>query len=316
MSAPNYDISPLVRIDEHPGKDRGISLYLKRDDLLHPEIEGTKWRKLSAILPEIRSAYPAGLLTFGGAFSNHLHAVSAAGRIFGVPTIGVVRGEHANLQNPTLRACAANGMVLWPKSKSAYEALKDADPGQFEREFPGRFVLPEGGSTPQALRACAEIPTEIRAQLAKGQDYSTCYCCVPAGTGCTAAGVLAGWGQAPGRVLVFPVSRQGIDRERLRGLSEEIADGADWSFDLVEDYIFGGFAKLHPPVVDFARAFYGQTQIVLDPIYTAKMMFGVFDLLGKGTHFEPGSAVVVLHTGGQQGWDGFAARYGDGGRLL
>lgn len=292
--------SPLQLLDAHPGKERGIALYLKRDDLLHPEIEGSKWRKLSAVLPDIRSKYPGGILSFGGAFSNHLHAVSVVGRIFGIPTIGIVRGEHADVQNPTLRSCAENGMMLVPTPKTAYEALKNADPSLFEQQYPGCFVLPEGGYTPQAVQACAEIPREIRAQLPEKCSSGPLYCCVPAGTGCTAAGVVAGFGQTSGKVLVFPVSRHGIEGD----------------FEVVEDYIFGGFAQLYPPVVEFARGFYRRTQIVLDPIYTAKMMFGVFDLLKRGTYFEPGSTVVVLHTGGQQGWNGFAARYGEQGRLF
>jgi len=314
--SPTHTTSTLVRIDDHPGTDCGISLFLKRDDLLHPEIEGSKWRKLSAVLPEIRAKHPAGILTFGGAFSNHLHAVSAAGRIWGIPTIGIVRGEHADLQNPTLRSCAENGMALLPKPKTSYEALKNADSALFEAEFPGVFVLPEGGNTPEALRACAEIPREIRAQLQEAQPDNLLHCCVPAGTGCTAAGVVAGSGQEQGKVVVFPVSRNGIDRERLLFLIRRAdLEGAGQNLDIVEDYIFGGFAKLNEPVVEFARAFYRNNQIVLDPIYTAKMMYGVFDLLGKGACFEPGSTVVVLHTGGQQGWDGFAARYGKRGRL-
>jgi 1-aminocyclopropane-1-carboxylate deaminase len=312
--------SPLQQVAEHPGQARGIRLFVKRDDLLHPQICGSKWRKLAAVLPIVKSEYPGGIITFGGPFSNHLHAVAAAGRIFDINTYGIVRGQNADRSNPTLRFASAQGMLLFPTSKMEYDACKSRGEKLFWPELKRFYLLPEGGNTPEAVRACADIPQEIIAQLRAENleaPQGQIFICAPAGTGCTAAGIVAGLAASNGRVLIFPVENQGVDEESVLPLARTFrGEEADWAerFVFVRDYFFGGFAKLHPPVVDFARAFFQQTKILLDPIYTSKMMFGVFDLLAKG-HFPPGSTVVALHTGGLQGWEGFRARYGEAGSV-
>lgn len=320
---PDALISPLEHIAEHPGKAQGISLFIKRDDLLHPEICGSKWRKLAAVLPIVKKSYRGGVITFGGPFSNHLHAVATAGRIFGIYTFGIVRGKHADLENPTLRACRDSGMMLFPTPKAEYDACKDRGDELLGRGFPHYYILPEGGKTPQAIEACANIPWEVATQLVQQNPkiaQGPLYLCVPAGTGCTAAGIVAGL--APNsHALVFPVNSHDFDKDMLLRMiaKTDLRDIPPWfeleqRFSLVHDYTFGGFAKLHPPVIDFVRSFLRQTNILLDPIYTAKMFFGVFDMLAKG-YFAPGSTIVVLHTGGSQGWEGFKARYGEAGEV-
>lgn len=311
----NLPISPLQLIPEHPGNSQGISLFIKRDELLHPEIEGSKGRKLAALLTKVKPSHPGGLVTFGGAFSNHLHAVAVAGRIFGIPTVGILRGEHVDLQNPTLRCCQENGMTLRRMPKAQYDVCKNQGGPLLNSEFPQSYLLPEGGNVPEALEACAAIPREITAQLLNqhpslsGQPL---YLCTPAGTGCTAAGILAGLGTPDSQVMVFPVSKHGVDPESILQLLHKAGfhdPELKQRFNMIHHYTFGGFAKFHPPVIDFARSFFQQTNILLDPIYTAKMLFGVFDMLAKGV-FAPESTVVALHTGGLQGWEGFNARYG------
>lgn len=304
-------VSPLTLISGHPGKARGISLFIKRDDLLHPEIEGSKGRKLAAVLPQIKELYPEGLVTFGGAFSNHLHAVAVAGRIFGIRTLGILRGEYADLQNPTLLACQVNGMELirWPKAK--YDAFKEQGAPPLEPEFKDRFFLPEGGNTPEAVAACMAIPKEMLHQLPIECAGRPLFICTPAGTGCTAAGIVAGLHAPNAEVLIFPVSSHHFDDATIRALLPK-GSGAAPSFRLVHEYTFGGFARLHPPVMDFVRRFYQQTNILPDPIYTGKMLFGVYDKLEKAA-FPEESTVVVLHTGGLQGWAGFQQRFGQAG---
>lgn len=110
----DFPISPLEPIAEHPVKDAGVSLFVKRDDLVHPDIQGNKWRKLAPVLEEVKKSYPGGIITFGGPFSNHLEAVAVAGRVFNISTFGIVRGKHVDLNNPTLRAARHNGMMLFP----------------------------------------------------------------------------------------------------------------------------------------------------------------------------------------------------------
>ncbi|MBK6995574.1 MAG: pyridoxal-phosphate dependent enzyme [Lewinellaceae bacterium] len=313
----NLPISPLQIILEHPGNNRGISLFIKRDDLLHPEIQGSKGRKLSALLPDIKQSHPGGLATFGGAFSNHLHAVAVAGRLFGIRTFGILRGEYVDLQNPTLRFCQENGMTLRPMAKAQYDACKTQGEALLWDAFPECYFLPEGGNTPQALEACAAIPKEIATQLSQqhpelsGQAH---YLCTPAGTGCTAAGIVAGLVSPKSEVMIFPVSSHGFDGANILDLLAKTGrEGPEMEsrFTINHEYTFGGFAKHHPPVIEFVRSFFQQTNILLDPIYTAKMLFGVFDMLAKGD-FAPNSTVVALHTGGLQGWEGFSKRYGTG----
>ncbi len=304
-------ISPLQLIPEHPGVSQGISLFVKRDDLLHPNIQGSKGRKLAAIFPFIRQTCPGGVVTFGGAFSNHLHAVAVAGRLFGVPTYGILRGAYADLSNPTLRACLENGMTLIPWPKLRYDACKQQGWERLQPDFPGCYILPEGGNTPEALKACASISAEILDQLPASMGKPL-YLCVPAGTGCTAAGMIAGLTIPNSEVMIFPVSSQDIDHfsilQLLANAGLDVPD-LETRFQFQSDYIFGGFAKLHPPVMDFVHTFLTQTNILLDPIYTAKMFYGIFDLLSKGAIPE-NSTVVALHSGGIQGWEGFRERYG------
>jgi len=316
----NVPISPLEAIAEHPAKDAGVELYVKRDDLLHPEIQGNKWRKLAPVLEEVRKSYPGGIITFGGPYSNHLQAVAVAGRIYDIYTFGIVRGLHADPDNPTLRAARHNGMMLFPVSKQEYDSCKHRGEELISREFPQYYILPEGGATRIGVESCAAITREIIVQLQQKkpavQPNQPLYICVPAGTGCTAAGIVDGFDRKNGQVLVFPVVNKGFDTQtilrlldetRLRSRAEMIE--LESRFSIVREYEFGGFAKKYQPVLDFARVFREQTGILPDPVYTGKMMYGIYEMLAKGD-FLPGSTVVAVHTGGLQGWEGFRQRFG------
>lgn len=294
--------SPLQLLPEHPGADAGIRLYVKRDELLHPVVQGNKWRKLAPVLPVVEADFPGGIVTFGGPFSNHLQAVAAAGRAFGIATTGIVRGQHADPGNPTLSAARADGMTLRLIAKKDYDALKN-DPETLRRDYPGACILPEGGATRQAAENCAAISREIIEQLTL-PDEAPLFICTPAGTGCTAAGVVQGFGERAGQVLVFPVVNHGFDAAQILRFLPENASEFVPRFRIIPDYEFGGFAKQHPVLLDFVERFHQTTGILPDPVYTAKMFFGVFDLLSRG-FFPPESTVVMLHTGGLQGWAGF-----------
>lgn len=312
----NIPISPLEVIAEHPGKEAGVALLIKRDDLLHPEIQGNKWRKLAPVLAGVKQSHPGGIVTFGGAYSNHLQAVAAAGRVFDIPTIGIVRGQYADLSNPTLRAAQRDGMLLVPVSKQDYDTRKHLVEEWIGQDLSRHLILPEGGCTRWAVEHCASITKEIIAQLQQPTNQPL-YLCVPAGTGCTAAGVVDGFEGINGQILVFPVVNKGFEPDtllhllhavRLRTPAESTA--LERRFSLVREYEFAGFAKRNPLVLEFARSFQQQTGILLDPVYTSKMVFGVYDLLTKGA-FPAGSTVVVVHTGGLQGWQGFQERWGE-----
>ncbi|MBL7807291.1 MAG: pyridoxal-phosphate dependent enzyme [Saprospiraceae bacterium] len=281
---------------------------MKRDDLLHPQIQGSKARKLAPVLAIVKEQYPDGLLTFGGAFSNHLHAVAVAGRIFQIPTLGILRGAYVDMENPTLKICQENGMKLIPVRKTDYKDRKQNDYQYWAEAFPRMYILPEGGNTIAGVEQCMHITQEILAQLPEEIPGKSLHICTPAGTGCTAAGIAAGMPPTKGTTWIFPVSEDGLDVStimRLLPKGMEELPAIQW----MPDYMFGGFARWNQEVVDFSTEFHQQTGIMPDPVYTGKMLFGIFDLLAKGA-FEEGSTVVALHTGGQQGWDGFRERFG------
>jgi 1-aminocyclopropane-1-carboxylate deaminase/D-cysteine desulfhydrase-like pyridoxal-dependent ACC family enzyme len=301
-------VSPLQQITGHPGADKDIQLFVKRDDLLHPDIQGSKARKLAPVLDLARQHFPDGIITFGGAFSNHLHAVAIAGHLFDIPTVGILRGTYVDVQNPTLKTCADHGMTLIPLPKATYASHKQDDYGYWRASYPKAYILPEGGNTPDAVLHCTNISAEILAQLPPESLNRPLHICTPAGTGCTAAGVAAGLPASKGSTWVFPASSDNLEWETIRQL---LPPGMLETPDIrwIPDYICGGFARWDQNVMDFVHPFHQQTGIMPDPVYTAKMLYGIFDLLTKGA-FQEGSCIVALHTGGQQGWAGFQHRFG------
>jgi 1-aminocyclopropane-1-carboxylate deaminase len=302
-------VSPLINIENHPGAGQHIRLFIKRDDLLHPQIQGSKARKLAPVLELVKKSYPGGIVTFGGAFSNHLHAVAVAGRLFNIPTTGIIRGSFVDLENPTLKACLENGMMLHPMRKAAYREGKLEGWQRLQNDFPEAFILPEGGNTPDAVKECMSISAEILRQLPADLHGYPLIICAPAGTGCTAAGVAAGIPESVGETWIFPVSDHDLNLQTITALLPEglqTPNRIRW----IPDYIAGGFAKWSRELMEFTRQFYQQTGILPDPIYTAKMLMGIYDLLGKGA-FADESVIVALHTGGHQGWEGFVHRYGE-----
>ena len=312
MYQPSLLSSPLTLIHHHPGTSAQISLCLKRDDLLHPAIHGNKWRKLEPLITELQKGAYTGILTFGGPFSNHIHAVAAAGRLYGFSTAAIVRGQAADLSNPTLAFARSRGMQIFPVSKKDYDArTESAAVRGIKADFPGYFHLPEGGSTAAAAHNCMHISQEIIRQI-NPENGGLLFVAVPAGTGCTAAGVIAGLGDA-GTVLVFPAAPYGVDEASIRERIAEILPRPAPDFKVIADYCRDGFAAFWPEWIDFAAEFYLENVVLLDPVYTVKMMYGLFDLLTKG-FFPPGSTVVAVHTGGLQGWEGYHQRYQQSGK--
>ena len=274
---------------------------MARDDLTHLELPGNKWRKLKCNLREADRLGHDTLLTFGGAYSNHLAAVAAAGRLTGRRTVGVVRGEelaHRPL-NPTLTRAAADGMQLQFVDRAAYRRRQEPEfVAELLRTTGPAYVLPEGGSNALALPGCAELVQELQTLT----DFDTL--CVACGTGGTLAGLLTGL-QGQQEALGFAALkgadflRQDIDQLTKTGTGHTYAN---WK--LRTDYHGGGYARLTSELRQFIREFQHRHNILLDPIYTSKMMVGIFNLLAKG-YFRRGSTVIAIHTGGLQAWDGF-----------
>ncbi|GLW97827.1 1-aminocyclopropane-1-carboxylate deaminase [Microtetraspora sp. NBRC 16547] len=274
--------SPIEEVrDERLG---GVRLLLKRDDLIHPEISGNKWRKLKYNLG------PGRVLTFGGAYSNHIRAVAAAGAAYGFETIGVIRGEEHLPLNPSLAYAVSRGMRLTYLDRSTYRRKHTPEViDALRAEFGDFRLLPEGGSNAAAVRGCAEIPAELDAQL----DSYDLVCC-PVGTGGTLAGIAAGL--APGREAVgFSVLKGG---EFLAGevarLQREALGRVTGNWRIECGFHFGGYARSRPELEEFASDFAVRHGLRLDLIYVAKMMYGIYALARE---LAPGTVVVALITG-------------------
>ncbi|GAB3700448.1 pyridoxal-phosphate dependent enzyme [Spirosoma flavus] len=277
--------SPLQYVANPFPEKVNIRLYLKRDDLIHPQISGNKWRKLKYNLLAAREQGFTTLLTFGGAYSNHLYATAAAGQAFDFQTVGVVRGEElaTRPRNATLAACERFGMQLHFVSRADYQRKETTD---FQQELTYQFgpcyVLPEGGTNALAIRGTSEILPEIIDQL----GYVPPYVCCPVGTGGTVAGLAQSTTQTT-EILGFVVLKI-PESDQHQGWTQ------------VREYHFGGYAKTTPELVDFIRSFERTTGILLDQVYTGKMLYGIYDLARKG-YFPADATVVAVHTGGLQG---------------
>ncbi|AXI04465.1 1-aminocyclopropane-1-carboxylate deaminase/D-cysteine desulfhydrase [Aquirhabdus parva] len=269
---------------------RNIQLHLKREDLLPPTISGNKFRKLKYNLIEARKQGHTTLLTFGGAYSNHIAAVAAAGQEHGFQTIGIIRGEELTdkiADNPTLAQALANGMQLHFVSRTDYRRKTDTDFLENLRAKLGEFYLiPEGGTNQLAVQGCEEILT-----VQDRANFDVICCAV--GTGGTIAGIINSSAERQ-KVLGFPALKGGFLFDEIR----QWATRTNW--DLCLDYHFGGYAKTTPELLDFIHDFQKQTQIELEPIYTGKMLFGIFDLIERG-YFPAHSKILAIHTGGLQG---------------
>ncbi|SMB86250.1 pyridoxal-5'-phosphate-dependent enzyme, beta subunit [Hymenobacter roseosalivarius DSM 11622] len=293
----------LQELDEPTARHHGIRLILLRDDLKHPELPGNKWRKLKYNLLEARAQGHDTLLTFGGAFSNHLAAVAAAGRLYGFRTIGVVRGESTSPLNPTLVQAVADGMTLRYLDRDTYHYKQEPSfQADLLHQTGPAYILPEGGTNELALRGCAELVTELNAQT----SFDTL--CVACGTGGTLGGFLAALKPQQQAVGVAALKNGGFLQDDINVLTTAAGQtiAAQWSVQT--QYHFGGYAKFSPDLMTFIRQFQQRHGVLLDPLYTSKLLYGVLDLLNQD-YFTAGSAVVAVHTGGLQAWAGFRARF-------
>ena len=278
---------------------KGIRLYLKREDLLHPQISGNKWRKLKYNLQEAKNQGLNQLLTFGGAYSNHIYATAAAAKEAGLGCIGIIRGEETQPLNPTLAFAKSCGMKLHYVSRSEY---RDKSNQEFREKLKERFgefyLVPEGGSNSLAVKGCKEILDDV--------SLSLDVICVPVGTGGTMAGLIASTDK---RVLGFSALRGDFLKDEVKSLLENSGetDKSNWSINT--DFHFGGYAKINEELIEFIREFKSKHGVLLDPIYSGKMMFGLYNLI-EADYFKPGSTIMAIHTGGLQGWDGIKERFG------
>lgn len=285
--------TPLQRLSNEEIEKVGVQLYIKRDDLIHPTVSGNKWRKLKYNLLEAQARGEQAILTFGGAYSNHLYATAAAGNALELKTIGIVRGlELEGKENATLQFCREQGMQLHFVTREEYRQRHSNEYlQQIAARFGNPYLVPEGGTTDLALKGVAEMVHEVESQLGAMPDFIA----TAAGTGGTAAGILS----AGANVLAFAVLKGGdFLRDDIRQLLKGHKEPG--TLTLLTDYHFGGYAKWNGELLGFMQNFRAAFGIQLEQVYTAKMFYGIFNLIQKG-YFKPGATIVAVHTGGLQG---------------
>jgi len=269
---------------------------LKPEYLIHPAVSGNKYRKLKYNLQKAKSENYKGILTFGGAFSNHIAATAAVGQALNIQTVGIIRGEELPSkidQNPTLRYAKSCGMHLEFVSRSAY---KDKTTTEYLKTllevYKNFYIIPEGGTNALAIKGCQEILTET------DQRFDLICCAV--GTGGTMAGLINS--SVPSQKIIgFPALKGSF-------LNEDICKFATQSnWELWEAYHFGGYAKVDSKLITFMNNFKTTYNIPLDPVYTAKMMYGIFDAIQTG-QIPKEAKVLAIHTGGLQGIEGMNLR--------
>jgi 1-aminocyclopropane-1-carboxylate deaminase len=270
----------------------GISLVMKREDLIHPFVSGNKFRKLKYNLLQAKTENQSTLLTFGGAYSNHIAAVAYAGKEKGFQTIGIIRGDELGDKiesNPTLKFAQECGMQFQFVSREDYRLKTDAAfLEQLENKFGSFYLIPEGGTNAFAIKGCEEILTQEDGIF----DYVAC----AIGTGGTISGIINSAFRYQ-KILGFPALKGDFLQDEIRNFVQN----ENW--ELITEYHFGGYAKVNDELIAFINWFFEQTQIPLDPVYTGKMVFGVFDLINKN-YFPENSKILLIHTGGLQGIHG------------
>ncbi|OEK09024.1 1-aminocyclopropane-1-carboxylate deaminase [Flavivirga aquatica] len=273
-------------------EERGVTLFLKREDEIHPFVSGNKYRKLKYNLQQAKKEDFKTLLTFGGAFSNHIAAVASAGENLGFKTIGIIRGEELEAKisdNETLSFAKKNGMQFKFISREVYRyKTSDSFLDSLKEEFGDFYLIPEGGTNSLAVKGCEEILVD--------KDNMFDFVCCAVGTGGTISGLINA-SKPNQQILGFPALKGDFLKEDI----SKFATKANWN--LITNYHFGGYAKINEDLVTFVNQFKADYNIPLDPVYTGKMMFGIMDLIDKG-FFKKGSKILAIHTGGLQGIEG------------
>ncbi|MEA5515391.1 1-aminocyclopropane-1-carboxylate deaminase/D-cysteine desulfhydrase [Nodularia sp. UHCC 0506] len=293
-------------IENEISRRAGVELSVLRLDIMHPLVNGNKWFKLKYNLLEAKHQNLRTLLTFGGAYSNHIFATASAGNLFGFRTIGVIRGEERLPLNPTLSFAKQQGMQLVYLNRETYRQKHTRELQEdLKQRFGDVFIIPEGGSNLNGVRGCTEIVKDA------GTFNTICVAC---GTGTTLAGIALSLNQGQ-RVIGFPVLKKGEflaqDIENLLrnylGSGLPVPNNSPAPWELVCDYHFGGYAKVNNELLRFAKEFEQEHQITLDYTYTSKMFYAVMDLTQKGM-FSKGDRLLLIHTGGLQGNIGMEKR--------
>lgn len=291
-----FNPSTLSLLDDPLFKSHQLEVWIKRDDLLHPVISGNKWRKLKYSLNHALALEKNTLISMGGAYSNHLHALALAGKLLNVKTRAFIRGEQPKQLNPTLQDLIDWDMELKFISRSDYRDLREFKSFDALADLKANeYWIPEGGALTFALQGVGELVSEI--------DSTYDFICSPCGTGTTLAGIIKAVPEYV-HVLGFSALKGGgfLNDDVRQLLPPSIAKQQNWQINT--DYHFGGFAKTNATLFSFIEQFEQRHAIPLEPIYSGKMLFALYDLISQN-YFEKGSRIIAVHTGGLQGKRGF-----------
>ena len=281
---------------------RNVSLDMLRLDNIHPLVNGNKWFKLKLNLQAAMSENHGAILSFGGAYSNHIHALAAASSLLNISSIGVIRGELPSPLNPILQFAQDQGMHLHAVSRSDYR-LKQT-PGfiaQLTDQFGEFYLVPEGGSNELGVTGCEEIVKYLIPPFQADEDDMPCYVAVACGTGATLAGLIRGAGQERLAVNLLGISvlkGAGFLQQEVESWlenSQTINPIPNWQLEL--DYHCGGYARKNAELTNFIKRFKQVNQISIEPVYTGKLLYGIYDLIANGK-IPQGSRVIAVHSGG------------------
>ena len=283
--------SKIKELKLNINNSNNIKLFIKREDLIHDIVSGNKWRKLNYNFKYIKEKKIKRILSFGGAYSNHLHALSWLAKKNNIKSFGLVRGCELSIENPTLSFCKKNKMDLFFLDRSTYRNNKYNNPifKKIIKSEENVFVIPEGGFNEFGIKGCEEIMNEVN------EHYDIICCSI--GSGCTAVGII--------KSLKFDQSFLGFssfkNNSQIKNIISEKVKTMNWEIN--SKYNFGGFGQVNNELTKFIKDFKNTYAIMLDPIYTSKLFFGLFDMISKNK-LPKDSRILALHTGGLQGLQG------------
>ncbi len=286
--------TPVNKVDYPLFDKANIHVYVKRDDLIHPLISGNKWRKLKYHLASFKKSHNSVMVTFGGAFSNHVYAFGHACNLFDIKGVAIIRGEKDQF-NPTIKAAESCGIDLHFVNRSDYRLKEEADSiKSIIDSYDKPMIIPEGGSSHNAWNGLIEMAEEII-----DCDIECDFIAVAAGTGCTSGVIINRLKEYDINIEVFSALKGNFMRGEIKrwAKTEE-----NWS--VMDEQIFGGYGKVNQELVDFINNFFKKTGIPLDPVYNGKLMYAVCKRIVDG-YYPEGSRLLWIHTGGLQGIDGF-----------
>ncbi len=286
---PNLSNSTLFEVSSAETIQKGIKIFMKRDDLIHPIISGNKWRKLyHNINFAIENSFTE-IITYGGPWSNHLLATAEACRISNLNLTAIIRGEQPKYSSKVLSFLEKLNFKMVFIPKTDYDIWKYSSQAPDFIKLHNPYIIPEGGRNNLGIKGCEAIVDELR-------DFHFDYICTPAGSGTTARGILRRLNSSQKLCVFAPFKQEELLRQFI------LKEGK--AFEFITEFHFGGFSKIPSEVKQFVRDFSLRYNIQLDYIYNGKMMYGIFEKIKRGD-FADGSVIVAIHTGGVQGNSGF-----------